>query len=165
MITYHMHHTTGYNSSCFIDTTHRQRLRVVPRKVCARRYHAFHLHPLTTDLELTPYLCVQTLASAQDVRTVLDKRFEMTSWFRRHGYPVQHSVDKTVVKCKSVDSLQQLQPVHPAQSVQQAQPQQQLIAAARSRKHTLLLTDFDKTLMDFDAGEIHGPTTPPCPLW
>lgn len=158
MIAYHMHYNTRCNSYSFFDSTHRPRLRVVPRKVCARRYNALHLQPLTTHLVLTPCLCVQTLASAQDVRTVLDKRFEMTSWFRRHGYPVQHAVDKTVVKCKSVDSLQQLQPVHPTQSVQQAQPQQQLIAAARSRKHTLLLTDFDKTLMDFDAGEIKGHT-------
>jgi hypothetical protein len=95
---------------------------------------------------------------------MLGKRFEMTSWFTRHGYPVEaHAAPDRppFAKSPSADSLLLQHPCAPP-----AQQQQQA-AATRFKKHTLFLADFDKTLIDHDAGELrsHLPAwgERPCP--
>jgi RNA polymerase II subunit A small phosphatase-like protein len=109
---------------------------------------------------------IQTLASAPDVRCVLERRFGMMNWFKRHGYP---------------DSLwqQQQQPSALAAATAVLPPAQQTVASATAQRSdmevviedresapVLLVFDFDKTLTNWDAGErVVGELAPELVPW
>lgn len=121
---------------------------------------------------------LQELSSAGDVRPVLKSRFNMCSWFSRHGYPIE----KILEECKSnpmppaklatiqlhadctTAAVSPVHPCHPVPSQTVQEPQSEAAALhmssaevmrlnRNSRHRTLLLFDFDHTLTDCDAGE------------
>ena len=107
---------------------------------------------------------MQALTNEPDVKSVLHRRFDMGSWFKRHGFPVDH-----ITKQALLDAAEERQR-HMTAALQQQQQQQQQVAAVKGPVRTptclqpfvpstaapsrgmLLLADFDKTLTDFDAG-------------
>lgn len=108
---------------------------------------------------------LQVLANTSDVRSVLQRRFDMTTWFKRNSFPVdsilaaaaeavkqeqaQHAAAALSALTPMTASAQQ-PPAPAVEHVHQAVAGPQLAAPI---KKFLLLTDFDKTLTDFDAGE------------
>jgi hypothetical protein len=142
---------------------------------------------------------LRTLAAAPDVRPLLERRFDMGSWFLRHGYPASIWVPKpapaaaviaeaaaaaaqapvaaaaaAAMARAAVKPMAAAQPARPAapamprgpiaaaQALRLRLQRQHSRAAApaapaapqqRPRKEVLFLTDFDKTLTAWDAGE------------
>jgi hypothetical protein len=103
-------------------------------------------------------LYLQTVAAAPDVRPVLQRRFDMLNWFKRHGYPdslwqqppPQQAVRKSATVAKAAPAPHPSSPV-PAQ---QAADMQVVIEDAVDFQQTpLLVFDFDKTISTWDAGE------------
>lgn len=108
---------------------------------------------------------LQMLSSAPDVRVLLQHRFDMFTWFKRHGYPVQAlSSDSTHNVAHPREPIKKL-PVAaapskrvdltascgPATAAPRAPVQPSVLSGPQ--KEVLLLFDFDKTITDFDAGE------------
>jgi hypothetical protein len=108
----------------------------------------------------------QTLSGAPDVRLLLERRFDMFNWFRRHGYP-DSIWDKVVPTAAAAAAgakgcLQACR--HPAGAAAAAVEAEaikqtanapsvvQIKARAGPSRGTLLLFDFDRTLTDYDAG-------------
>lgn len=111
------------------------------------------------------------------MQPVLHRRFDMVNWFKRHGFPVddivrQASMDAeeeramharhSMLRSREQQQQQAVKPVVPLMASDQAQQQvaqpmqiQQPVQARKPQapsKPYLLLSDFDKTLTDFDAG-------------
>jgi hypothetical protein len=106
---------------------------------------------------------MQILSSATSVQPVLERRFDMLNWFKRHGYPetIWASGNKSVVGAARRDD-KGLVKVKPAAVQQQKQVEKQhavfdITACSRAPRGTLLLFDFDRTLTDYDAGEYKTP--------
>lgn len=93
---------------------------------------------------------LQMLSSVPDVRAVLQRRFDMVNWFKRHGYPVDSWLDGAVHK----DSASLNAEIIQAQDSLSAPLSTVSISQASvPESKFLLLFDFDKTLVDFDTGE------------
>jgi len=102
---------------------------------------------------------LQILSSATSVQPVLERRFDMLNWFKRHGYPASiwaAGSSRAVVKAASTGApatavepaaVEQKKPVVKRQGVFE------VTACSRAPRGTLLLFDFDRTLTDYDAGE------------
>jgi hypothetical protein len=109
---------------------------------------------------------LQTLASAPDVRTVLERRFDMMNWFKRHGYPnslweQQHTAAPAAVPPKAAAASAPAA-VQPADA--QVLVEDSTVVDAKHKERCLLVFDFDKTLTDWDAGrQQHCQTVPPQP--
>jgi hypothetical protein len=109
---------------------------------------------------------LQTLAAAPDVRPLLERRFDMSSWFVRHGYPAslwarpaRRALAAPKPAAPATPSPAALR-LRLAAAAQQRQGRAAAAAAAGATaagaapaQEVLLLCDFDKTLTDFDAGE------------
>lgn len=93
--------------------------------------------------------CLQNLAGTPDVRSVLERRFDMKNWFKRHGYPdsiwdQQHQMPAAT-------------PSKPATAADVAYADVEVVVDdavmdSKQKERCLLVFDFDKTLTDFDAG-------------
>lgn len=103
-------------------------------------------------------LLLQTVAGAPDVRPVLERRFGMLNWFKRHGYPDslwQQPPPQQAVR-KAGGSARAAPVPHPSAPVaaDQAADLQVVIEDVVDQSQTpLLVFDFDKTISAWDAGE------------
>ncbi|KAF8072557.1 PSR2 [Scenedesmus sp. PABB004] len=86
---------------------------------------------------------LQNLASAPDVRSVLERRFAMCDWFTRNGYPPE------VWAPRAAGAEPQQPEVAAADAVVVVDDAPALAKAGG----TVLVCDFDKTLTSWDAGE------------
>lgn len=104
-----------------------------------------------------PSASMQTVAGAPDVRPVLERRFGMLNWFKRHGYPDslwQQQPQPQLARRKSGTVARAAPVPHPAAPVPAAADLQVVIEDVVDRAQTpLLVFDWDKTLTDWDAGE------------
>jgi hypothetical protein len=117
-----------------------------------------------------PYATLpQTLSGAPDVRLLLERRFDMFNWFRRHGYPDSiwdKGVPAAAAAAAAVGAKGCLQasqsPAGTAAAAVEAEAIKQtsnapsvvqIKARAGPSRGTLLLFDFDRTLTDYDAGK------------
>lgn len=95
---------------------------------------------------------MQTVAGAPDVRPVLERRFGMLNWFKRHGYPdslwQQQQPQPQLARRKSGSAAARAAPVpHPAAPVPAAADLKVVIEDVVDRAQTpLLVLDFDKTI-------------------
>ncbi|KAF5830891.1 hypothetical protein DUNSADRAFT_13901 [Dunaliella salina] len=119
---------------------------------------------------------LQDLSRTTDVQPTLRKRFGMTPWFKRRGLPIEQIKQRSALmaqlererhSCGIPFKAQQSQAVTPfAKHQPEPQQQQQQQASVsvpapwaaagvmpRSNEPYVFVTDFDKTLIDFDAGE------------
>lgn len=113
---------------------------------------------------LPPHPPPQTLADAADVRPLLERRFGMRAWFQSHGYPASIWVQPQPAAAKpgaapaasAAGAASAHRPPLPpgrkhvfaaARGAPAAAP-----AAVGAQKEVVLITDFDKTLTDWDAG-------------
>ncbi|WIA08413.1 hypothetical protein OEZ85_007851 [Tetradesmus obliquus] len=100
---------------------------------------------------------LQTLAGAPDVRTVLERRFDMMNWFKRHGYPnslweQQHAATPAAVPAKAAAAATSAPAaVQPADA--QVLVEDSMVVDDKHKERCLLVFDFDRTLTDWDAGE------------
>jgi hypothetical protein len=98
---------------------------------------------------------LQTLASAPDVRIVLERRFDMLNWFKRHGYPNSlweqqqqpAAAAPAAVPAKAAAAAAVQQPADAQVLVEDS-----MVVDEKHKERCLLVFDFDKTLTDFDAG-------------
>ncbi|GBF88218.1 CTD small phosphatase [Raphidocelis subcapitata] len=105
---------------------------------------------------------LQSLAAAADVRPALERRFDMLNWFVRHGYPASiweakpDAAQGAAAAAATPAAPQAEQQQQAQQQQQQAQQQQQPPQQRRpsgGAADVLLLFDWDKTVVDFDAAE------------
>jgi hypothetical protein len=95
----------------------------------------------------------QTLASSPDVRVVLERRFDMMNWFKRHGYPDsvwqqrQHEPELPAARATAAVAARTTGHVTHA-----APSDLQVVVEDAEPGPPLLVFDFDKTLTDWDAG-------------
>lgn len=106
----------------------------------------------------------QVLSKEPDVRTVLQRRFDMCTWFKRNGFPVDAILENAIEAARQ-ERLRDGAPVSahgcsgspvvrsPSTAVTQpsTSPAQKRVPGTPVRPF-LILTDFDKTLTDYDAG-------------
>ncbi|KAJ9513226.1 hypothetical protein QJQ45_029513 [Haematococcus lacustris] len=103
---------------------------------------------------------LQVLATEPDIKPVLHRRFDMRNWFKRHGFPVD-AIEKAALKAAFEERERHMAQATArccAGAVPQAPsgllpPHEDIAPPTSPKKQTLLLTDFDKTLLDWDAGE------------
>jgi hypothetical protein len=95
------------------------------------------------------------------VRPLLERRFDMGSWFVRHGYPASiwaRPARRALLAKPAAPSMPTPAALKLRLAAAAARPQQGATTdgaptGAAPRKEVLLLCDFDKTITDFDAGE------------
>uniref|UniRef100_A0A7S3VQV7 FCP1 homology domain-containing protein n=1 Tax=Dunaliella tertiolecta TaxID=3047 RepID=A0A7S3VQV7_DUNTE len=120
---------------------------------------------------------LQDLSKTTDVQPTLRKRFGMTPWFKRRGLPIEQIKQRSALMAQlererhscgisfkthqspAASPFAKQQP-EPKQQQQQQQapasvpaPKAAAGAMPRSNESFVFVTDFDKTLIDFDAGE------------
>jgi hypothetical protein len=110
-------------------------------------------------------LLLQTLASAPDVRIVLERRFDMMNWFKRHGYPnslweQQQAAAPAAVPPKAAAAAAVPAAAQPADA--QVLVDDSMVHDDKHKERCLLVFDFDKTLTDWDAGAQHGQAARDC---
>jgi hypothetical protein len=97
------------------------------------------------------------------VKPVLHRRFDMGNWFKRHGFPVEQieaaalrsafeERERHMAAAAAASGPQHPLAPHPVPTIL-LPPYEHIPAPSAPRKPVLLLSDFDKTLTDFDAGE------------
>ena len=121
---------------------------------------------------------LRTLAGAPDVRPLLERRFDMARWFVRHGYPAAAWARPGAgAAARRLAPAAARPPLPPAAAAAARARMQQQHAAARAAAaaaaqpasaaangaaprdasspagRVLFLTDFDRTVTDWDAGE------------
>lgn len=90
---------------------------------------------------------LQKITTAPDIRVLLQRRFDMSTWFRQHGYISKHAPCAVTSKA-----------VRPTINITADSTAKNLVVPLKvvkpeKPKGTLLLMDFDKTFTNFDAGE------------
>ncbi|MEW5308855.1 MAG: hypothetical protein WDW38_000783 [Sanguina aurantia] len=110
---------------------------------------------------------LQVLSKEPDVRTVLQRRFDMCTWFKRNGFPVDTILENAVEAARQ-ERIRGGAPAAAPGSVAGSPPGSRSSVVAVAKPATsplqkraagslvrpfLILTDFDKTLTDYDAGE------------
>lgn len=120
---------------------------------------------LLFDLSLLLLLLLQTVAAVPDVRPVLQRRFGMLNWFKRHGYPdsLWQAPQQAAVQQRPSAAAAKAGPLaHPSSPATAAAPRpsdrtadmQVIIEDVVDPSLTpLLVFDFDKTISSWDAGE------------
>lgn len=108
----------------------------------------------------------QVLSKEPDVRTVLQRRFDMCTWFKRNGFPVDTILENAVEAARQ-ERIRGGAPAAAPGSVAGSPPGSRSSVVAVAKPATsplqkraagslvrpfLILTDFDKTLTDYDAG-------------
>lgn len=93
----------------------------------------------------------QTLASAPDVRGVLERRFGMLNWFKRHGYPDSLWQKDSGPVASAVPAVQDgvTTNVLRASAAAQRADMEVVIDDKRESAPVLLVFDFDQTLTNW----------------
>mmetsp|Transcript_3464 Transcript_3464/g.8628 ORF Transcript_3464/g.8628 Transcript_3464/m.8628 type:complete len:537 (-) Transcript_3464:985-2595(-) len=107
---------------------------------------------------------LQALARESDVRPYLRKRFEMMGWFKKHGLPAEKLAEQALQAAAEERELHRQAALMartsgspssaaPAPATRQLPDYVDVQPVAPPTRQYLLLSDFDKTLTDADAGE------------
>lgn len=100
------------------------------------------------------------------MRTVLQRRFDMCTWFKRNGFPVDTILENAIEAARQERIRGGAPAAAPGSAAgsppgsrssvvavaKPATPPLQKRAAGSQVRPFLILTDFDKTLTDYDAG-------------
>lgn len=107
---------------------------------------------------------IESLAGAQDVRGTLSRRFNMTKWFQAQGLLLPKAPPHPMHRAPSMPMLPsrasgppQAEALRQAQHVQHAQHPPsgvEMLQQRRTGSGILLMLDFDRTVIDYDAGEL-----------
>lgn len=128
-------------------------LSLLPPVLPAHWSLACCLTPCVTICPPPLFCCLQTVAGAPDVRPVLQRRFDMLNWFKRHGYPdTLWQPQQPKQQQQQVPRAAAAKAVHPAQAVDLQVEIEDVVDHSHA---PMLVFDFDKTISAWDAGETH----------
>ena len=110
-------------------------------------------NPLTSSSSLSNNK--QSLMPLEDVQSFLETRFDMINWFMRQGYPEAAwapAPQPSLASAAALPAAAALPSSASAASAQQPAADAPQTHPTR-RRDALLLLDFDRTIVDYDAGE------------